>query len=96
MTQGNRSGLLKAAAIYTVDRSATCLQVRDDASIWLLNAVQMVRNVAMQLHEEGSDLQANPKDAAHILYGIATLIELSANVVSADVKCGNTSAAVTQ
>lgn len=83
MLPRNASPLLREGAPFQLAAGATCEQASADVYSWLDSALGIVENVAMQLHDDGSHMQANPRDGASMLYGARVLIEMAKNAIVA-------------
>jgi len=71
------------SAKYLIHPESTSRDLLDDAQCWLSAAIATVNTLAIELHDEGSQMQANPRDAAKMLWGVFHLLEMVNGAIGA-------------
>ena len=70
-------------APYLIDPNASNAALLDDAQCWIAAATEIVNTLAIELGEDGSNTQANPKAAGRMLWAAFHLLEMVDGAVGA-------------
>ncbi len=68
---------------YLISPNTTATDLLEDASCWVSAAESTVTTLAMELCQEGSDMEANPRAVSNMLFGVTYLLRMTEAAISA-------------
>jgi hypothetical protein len=70
-------------ASYLINPNTTNAALLDDAQCWIDAAREIVNTLAIELGQDGSNTQADPKAAGRMLWGAFHLLEMADGAIGA-------------
>lgn len=82
-TQPAARELYSFGAKYTIAPESSNRNLIDDASCFLGPIISTINMLAIELWEDGSQIQANPRDAASMLWGVFHQLGMIKGIIDA-------------
>lgn len=82
-TQPAARKLYSLSATYTIDPESCNRDLMNDASCFLASILSTIDVLACELGDDGSQMQANPRDAANMLWGVFYQLGMVKGIVDA-------------
>ena len=82
-TQPAARELYSLSAKYTINPESRNRDLMDDASCFLDSILSTINVIAIELGDDGSQMQANPRDAGSMLWGVFHQLGMVKGIVDA-------------